>query len=152
MRRTDAARIEAAYRAVIADLAGTPGVDDVTTSSPEITVIVWMEPDATDDELAAIERRIDADARVTESTYVDQEAAFADFRDLFENRPEMIETVEPEDLPSSFRVTLAADAPIQEVVDAYAADEGVYDVTRPMTELLSIARDAIEERATTTTG
>jgi cell division protein FtsX len=97
----------------------------------DITVIVWMEPDATADQLEAVATGLEADDRVETVTYVDQEASFDEFVELFAERPEVVETVEPEDIPSKYRVELYDVEITEPFVAEYTAQPGVQDVTTP---------------------
>lgn len=138
----------AAVVALVATIAGIWGVgallDDDTRDvaigrtgdaadldGADITVIVWMEPDATDDELDAVAAGLDADDRVVTVRYSDQEASFDEFAELFAERPEMVETVAPEDLPSSYRVGLQDAGATERFIVDYTTQPGVYDVTTP---------------------
>ncbi len=69
-----------------------------------IEFVVWMNPEADADQDAAIRRSIEESPAVASSTYVSQEEAFEEFREMFADSPELIEAVEASDLPPSYRV------------------------------------------------
>ncbi len=84
-----------------------------------IEFVVWMNPDATPEQDAAIRSAIDSSPEIETFTYVDQQAAYAEFQDFFSDQPELLETVRPEDLPPSYRVVPVDPDP--EAIDALAS-------------------------------
>jgi cell division transport system permease protein len=69
-----------------------------------IEFVVFLRPDATEDQIAAIARDLEDSPDVADIEFVDKEAAFEEFKVLFSDSPEMVTSVQPEDLPPSFRV------------------------------------------------
>src|SRR5918995_1432354 len=65
-----------------------------------IEFIVYMNPDATQDQIDAVNRALDGAPQVEEHTYLDKDAAYAEYRELFEeDSPELVDAVTPEALP-----------------------------------------------------
>ncbi len=81
-----------------------------------IEFVVWMNPDATVEQDDAIRRTIDESPAIREWTYVDQQATFQEFREIFADEPELLDAVSATDLPPSYRV-----APVDP--DAAVVDE-----------------------------
>ncbi|MDY7102880.1 MAG: permease-like cell division protein FtsX [Actinomycetota bacterium] len=96
-----------------------------------IEFIVWMNPEATGDQISAMGQSLEENPGIEDQVYVDQDEAYEEFQNLFAQRPEMIETVTPENLPSSYRVVPSEpDAQaIQQLGELYEDEPGVYDVT-----------------------
>jgi cell division transport system permease protein len=69
-----------------------------------IEFIVFLQPHVTDDQRLAVERSLDQNPDVDTFVYVDQQGAYDEFKELFRNSPDLIEAVEPEVLPPSYRV------------------------------------------------
>ncbi len=95
-----------------------------------IELIVFMDPDIRTTQREAIERSLDDNPEVERFTYVNQREAFEEFKVLFEDSPEMIESVEPELLPPSFKVVPVNPnaASVSSLADQYEGDAGVKDV------------------------
>ncbi|MEM7273015.1 MAG: permease-like cell division protein FtsX [Actinomycetota bacterium] len=66
--------------------------------------IVWLDATATDAEVETIDRLLGTAPKVVEHRYVDRDATYAEFEEFFADEPDIIELVEPENLPTSFRV------------------------------------------------
>jgi cell division protein FtsX len=69
------------------------------------TAEVFMEPSATDTQIAAVRAAIDSEPAVSEVSYIDQAGALAEFATLFPEIPGA-ETTDPHLLPASFRFRL----------------------------------------------
>ena len=69
-----------------------------------VELSVFMLPDATPEQNEAVERELSQMPEVKKFTFVDQAAAFNEFKEMFANSPDLVESVEPKDLPPSYRV------------------------------------------------
>ena len=69
-----------------------------------VELSVFMLPDATPEQNEAVERELSQMPEVRRFTFVDQAAAFNEFKEMFANSPDLVESVEPKDLPPSYRV------------------------------------------------
>ena len=108
-----------------------------------IEFIVYMNPDATVDQIDAVGRALDEAPQVDDYNYLDKDAAFVEYREIFEeDSPELIEVVTPEDLPTSFEVRPVNPEP--EVVDAlvrqFSQQAGIYRVVAATDAIRSIER------------
>src|SRR5688500_2093237 len=97
-----------------------------------IEFIVYMEPTSSQEQQDSIERDLEANPDVKEDgiTFVDQDETYEEFKDLFGDSPQLVDTVDPSILPPSFRVAPKVQDP--DVVQALGAQfndkPGVYDV------------------------
>jgi cell division transport system permease protein len=81
------------------------GADSLTTQwKGGIEFIIFMRPEATPDQTDAVQAAIDASPAIKDSKYLDQQEAYDEFKELFSDKPELVESVTPEVLPPSFRV------------------------------------------------
>src|SRR5262249_32882260 len=81
------------------------GADSLTTQwKGGIEFIVFMKPEATPEQNQAVADAIHNSNRIKSSTYLDQQAAYEEFKQLFSDKPELIESVTPDVLPPSYRV------------------------------------------------
>jgi cell division transport system permease protein len=108
-----------------------------------IEFIVYMNPNASPEQIDAVNRALDEAPNVDTFTYLDKDAAFAEYRELFEeDSPELVDAVTPEALPTSFKVK--PDDPAPEVVDGlvqqFTGQSGVYKVVAATDAIRSIER------------
>jgi cell division transport system permease protein len=108
------------------------GADALTTQwKGGIEFIVFMKPEATPEQNEQVKNAIEASEQVKDYTYLDQQAAYEEFKELFSDKPELIESVTPDVLPPSYRV-VPVDANPDEVATLGAQFEdapGVREVT-----------------------
>ena len=69
-----------------------------------IEFVVFLNPGATPEQIAAVGQDLKDSPEVEKITYVDQQASYEEFKSLFADSPEMVSTVTPEILPPSYRV------------------------------------------------
>ncbi len=109
------------------------GTDSLTTQwKGGIEFIIFMKPTATADEDASIRKVLD-DARgidVKDYKYLDQAAAYEEFKRLFSDKQELIDSISPNVLPPSFRVVpVDADADaVAQLGKQFEGRPGVYEV------------------------
>lgn len=70
----------------------------------DVQIVVFVEPEATDDQVDAVRQSLEDNPEVDSATYVDREESFAEAQELFEDSPVMRDLLRPDDLPTSFRV------------------------------------------------
>jgi cell division transport system permease protein len=100
------------------------GADSLTTQwKGGIEFIVFMRPEASPDEDGAIRRAIEESPAIKDYKYLDQAAAYNEFKELFSDKPELIESVTHEVLPPSYRV-VPRDADALAVAELGAQFEG----------------------------
>jgi len=81
------------------------GVDNATTRwQGGIEFIVFLQPDVTPDQADAVGRELKDNPDVKDVKFVDKQQAYDEFKLLFRNSPELVDTVTPDILPASWRV------------------------------------------------
>jgi cell division transport system permease protein len=81
------------------------GVQNATTRwQGGIEFIVFLQPDVTQDQADAVGRELRANPDVKDVKFVDKQQAYQEFKLLFRNSPELVDTVTPDILPASWRV------------------------------------------------
>lgn len=95
-----------------------------------IEFMVYVDPDITADELAVIEQELEENPLVKRIEYVDREATYADFQEIFKDRPVFLENVTAEDLPTRFKVepTDKSAETVDDLVQHYRKQPNVFDV------------------------
>ncbi len=95
-----------------------------------IEFIVFLQPEASDDQTAAVERSLEESPQVQDWSFVDQDETFEEFKELFADSPQIVDTVSPEILPPSFRVVPVDKEPttIENLRTVYESQPGVREV------------------------
>ncbi|NNE96014.1 MAG: ABC transporter permease [Acidimicrobiales bacterium] len=75
-----------------------------TRFKDDVEFIIWINNDASDEQVASVQRALDDSPVVKSSTFVNRAQTFAEFEEYFAESPEVLAAVTPEDLPTSFRV------------------------------------------------
>lgn len=98
-----------------------------STANPDgWNLAVYLDPGLDATARDGIGAALRADARVGSLRYVDAAASYAEFRRLFADRPDMVATVRPEQLPTSFRLE-AEPSDLTALVAEYRTRPGVYE-------------------------
>ncbi len=71
-----------------------------------VSLIVFMKPDAPQAQIDAVGRSLDQTPQVKSKRYLDHDAAFAEFKEVFADKPELTNGIAPADVPTSYKVTL----------------------------------------------
>lgn len=119
------------------------GVDNATQRwEGGIEFVVFMNADATEAQINAVASDLDNSPEVDRATYFDQQDAFEEFKDLFRDSPELLETVEPADLPPSFRVVPIDTDPdaVEQLSQRFASSPGVLQVVSAQETIRNIER------------
>ena len=95
-----------------------------------IEFIVFIQPEASQDQTDTVEQELQDSPQVEDFSFVDQDATFEEFKDLFADSPQIIDTVTPEILPPSFRVVPTDKAPetIEGLRTVFERQPGVREV------------------------
>jgi cell division transport system permease protein len=93
-----------------------------------VELSIFMQPDAPPGQSEAIESELSKMPEVKRFTYVDQDAAYTEFSQMFANSPDMVESVTPKDLPPSYRVVPKQAEFVEIIGERFKAREGVRDV------------------------
>ncbi len=81
------------------------GVDGLNTRfKDDIEFIVWLEPDAPQEQIDLVQRSLDESSSVSDFRFVNREETYTEFIDFWSDSPEVIDAVGPDELPTSFRV------------------------------------------------
>jgi len=96
-----------------------------------VEFIVYVDPDISDEQLVEVRGSLEDNPGVREIEYIDRDATYADFRELFKGQDTMIENVRASDLPTSFRVKpIDSDVnTVQGLVNLYRQQPGVFEVS-----------------------
>lgn len=78
-----------------------------------IEFVVFLRTDATQQQIDSLEKAIEQSPEVQRVVFVDKQQAYQEFKQLFADSPELVDSLTADDLPPSFRVE-----PVNKDVDA----------------------------------
>jgi cell division transport system permease protein len=102
-----------------------------------VEFVVFLNPTATEDQITSVGSDLEGSPDVENVTFVDKAAAYDEFKRLFADSPEMIDSVEPEILPPSYRVV-----PVNKDADTVTALSEQYE-EKPGVQQVVSATDTI---------
>ncbi|MEX2486478.1 MAG: permease-like cell division protein FtsX [Nitriliruptoraceae bacterium] len=85
-------------------------------------------PAITDEQLEQLRDELEAEPVVAEVFYESKEDAYERFTEIFKDQPNLIESVDPDILPASFRVRLQDPSLFNVIAEQFAAYPGVEDI------------------------
>jgi len=96
----------------------------------DVDLFVYMNPSATQEQITAMSKTLDTSPQVKEFQFYDASRSYEEFKRLFRDQPDLINTIKPEDLPQSFRIKpKSTDAEVvSSLGDTLGAKEGVLRV------------------------
>ncbi|MEY2420530.1 MAG: cell division transport system permease protein [Acidimicrobiaceae bacterium] len=100
----------------------------------DIQSIVYMNAKASEDQVLAVGRALDANPHVQSKTYLDHDAAFKEFQTLFFDQDAIKNSLTAAETPTSYKVKFRGDATAEvvgSVKDQFSRLPGVYSVIAP---------------------
>ncbi|MCB1257552.1 MAG: permease-like cell division protein FtsX [Microthrixaceae bacterium] len=95
-------------------------------SEPE-RVFVYMALDSTEADVDGVASVLDATDGVEDVVFIDREAAYSEFKEVFFETSDFVDSINPEELPESFRITRSASWSSEDL-DRIKALPGVFRV------------------------
>ncbi len=89
---------------------------------------IFMNVDATEAQIAAVQRQLVNDPEVRDFKYLTKDDALTEFRRLFKDQPDLVNSVDAAALPSSFRVAPIKAELTKTVADRFQSQPGVDEV------------------------
>jgi cell division transport system permease protein len=95
-----------------------------------VEFIVFMNPEATQDQIDAVKRDLADNPQVDKTTFFTKQEAYDEFQRLYPDTPELVGALTPNDMPTSFRVVpREADSGLIEAIGTqFEKKPGVYAV------------------------
>ena len=103
-----------------------------------VELAIFLKPQATASETAAIGHELDATPGVKSVRYVNQQGAYKEFKTMFQGEPELVSVVTPTDLPSSYRIVPVNASNIQALGNQFKDAPGVATVQYAQKEINSL--------------
>jgi cell division transport system permease protein len=122
------------------------GVDKATIQwKGGVELSVFMKSDAAPQEIDAVDRELRQTPEAKKVRYVDKNAAYSEFQKMFSNSPDMLETLNVDQMPPSFRVVPRQAQQVDVIGNRFKDQPGVRDVVYAkdtVKALLSVTRYA----------
>jgi len=96
-----------------------------------VTLEIFMNVDATDQQIEAVQSALDDDPNVKSARYLDKQAAYEEFKRIFKRNPDLVNSITAEDLPASFRVVPKKAELTSTVQGEFKTVQGVDKVNTP---------------------
>ena len=93
-----------------------------------VDLSIFLAPDAPQAQAEAIERKLSDMPQVKRYDYYDHEKAYEEFKEMFKNSPEEIQSVTAADLPTSYRIVPNRAEDAKFIADRFRNDPGVIEV------------------------
>lgn len=114
-------------------------VQNITTRwKNDVVINAFIKDDATEAQITAIRQDIQGYKEVKKIRYVSKKDAYKEFKRMFANRPDLVENVETDTLPASFRVSLVETRSLETVADRVQKLPGVDEVTTAKEEVKKV--------------
>ncbi len=86
---------------------------------------IYMKTDATREQINSLRDQLDSDNQIKTAKYISKEQAYKDFQRIFRDKPDLVNTVDANALPASFRVAPKQVKQTTELRDKYNTRPGV---------------------------
>jgi cell division transport system permease protein len=93
-----------------------------------VEVSIFLKADITTEQRTALDEELRADPLVDSVEYESKQQAYDNFTKLYEDSPDLVESVKPDTLPESFRVKLKNPEKFKEISERYQDKAGVDDI------------------------
>jgi cell division transport system permease protein len=93
-----------------------------------VEVSIFLRPDVTQQQIDAVGSQLKDMPEVKKVNYVDQQGAYKEFKALFANQPLFVQSVQPGDLPPSYRVVPSKAEFVDSIGTRFQDFPGVYQV------------------------
>lgn len=104
-------------------------VNNVTLNwEAKVEISAYLRDDATQGEISSLSEEISQMPEVQDVTYVSKDAAFEEFKEMYETQPEFYENLPEDALPASLRIKLDDADDTEQVASAIEGAPGVKDV------------------------
>ncbi|MFV2022023.1 permease-like cell division protein FtsX [Micromonospora sp. LOL_023] len=94
----------------------------------QIEVSIFLASDVSEEQRTGLQSSLDSDPLITTVTYESREEAYNRFQTLYQDAPDLVNVVKPDQLPESFRIKLVDPEEYQAIFDKYSGTEGIDEI------------------------
>ncbi len=106
-----------------------------------VELSIFLQPNVTNNERDAIAHQLDGMPQVKRVRYVDKPQAYQEFRAMFANTPDLVNSLGVPDMPPSFRVVPTRAEDVSTIGDRFKAEPGVKEVVYAKEVINSLLKD-----------
>ncbi|MEU8085968.1 permease-like cell division protein FtsX [Micromonospora sp. NPDC049101] len=104
-------------------------VDDMkVTYYKNIEVSIFLKPEVSEQERTDLNAKLDSDPLVKEVFYVNKDEAYKKFKVMYQDAPDLVNVVKPDQLPESFRLKLNNPEQYKDIYEQYKNTAGVDEI------------------------
>ena len=93
-----------------------------------VELSIFLQPDVTDNQRTAVGHELSGMQEVKKIRYVDKPAAYGEFKQMFANTPDLVNSLSVADMPPSYRVVPTKAEDVQAIGDRFKDQPGVKEV------------------------
>ena len=93
-----------------------------------VELSIFLQPGVTTNQQEALGKELDGNPEVKHVRYVDKPAAYSEFKTMFANTPDLVNSLTVNDMPPSFRVVPTNPADVNAIGQQFQSQPGVRDV------------------------
>ncbi|WP_422771496.1 permease-like cell division protein FtsX [Plantactinospora sp. WMMC1484] len=94
----------------------------------DIEVSIFLVAGVTEEQRTQLQTELEGDPLVREVKYESKQEAYERFKKLFADSPDLVNAVQADKLPESFRINLVNPEQYQQILDTYKDREGIDDI------------------------
>ena len=111
-----------------------------------VELAIFLNPQASDTQISAIQTQLKATPGVKNFHYVDKQAAYKEFQQIFAGDTDISHTLTPNDMPPSYRVVPTRAQDVAQLGNLFTGQPGVLRVSYPAEEVRTLVAQAKEWR------
>ncbi|GAA4569916.1 permease-like cell division protein FtsX [Micromonospora coerulea] len=93
-----------------------------------IQVSIFLKTDVNEQQRTDLDAKLKSDPLVKEVVYVNKDEAYKRFQEMYQDAPDLVSAVKPDQLPESFRLKLVNPEQYKSIYDQYKDTEGVDEI------------------------
>jgi cell division transport system permease protein len=93
-----------------------------------IEVSIFLKTDVSEADRQALDAKLKSDPLVKESVYVNKDEAYKRFQEMYQDAPDLVNAVKPDQLPESFRLKLVNPEKYKDIFNQYKDTAGVDEI------------------------
>ncbi|MFC0508184.1 permease-like cell division protein FtsX [Micromonospora costi] len=93
-----------------------------------IQVSIFLTQEVSEQQRTDLDAKLKSDPLVKEVLYVNKDEAYKRFKEMYQDAPDLVNAVKPDQLPESFRIKLNNPEQYKDIYDQYKDTEGVDEI------------------------
>ncbi|MFC3504596.1 permease-like cell division protein FtsX [Micromonospora krabiensis] len=93
-----------------------------------IEVSIFLTQEVTEQQRTDLDGKLKSDPLIKEVLYVNKDEAYKRFKEMYQDAPDLVNAVKPDQLPESFRLKLVNPEQYKDIYDQYKDTEGVDEI------------------------